>query len=385
MKILWLCSWYPNKLDKFGGDFVERHAKAIAQFQSLDVIHVVQNHFLLQNVKATFECHQDHNIRFFLKVIPLPKTGVPFLNKIIFNRHYNKQLKKLLDTYIKENGKPDIVHVHVPVKMGVGALYLKEKYHIPFVVTEHNSAYFKEIPENYHQRSKYYRYITRKTCESAISVSSVSDWLLNRLSDLFQVKSSKRIRNVVDHSLFYYSPVNNSIKRFIHVSMMEPLKNVKGIIAAFIELNQQFSCWELVLVGPFPDELKQMIQKGGIEDKVILTGLLPYSDVAAQMRRADALIHFSLYENLPCVINEALCCGLTVISSNVGGIKEIINQHNGMLVRSEDIEALKNAVIHYLNNFSAYNREKISIDATAEFNYNHIGHQLLQWYQELLK
>ena len=140
MKVLWLCSWYPNKLDKFGGDFIERHAMALSSIIPIDVIHIVQNNTRLKNVKASTEVSCHSNIRFILKIIPYHITGFSFLNKIIFNWRYIRHLKNLLNQYIQENGKPDLVHVHVPVKMGAGALHLKKKYNIPFVATEHNSA-----------------------------------------------------------------------------------------------------------------------------------------------------------------------------------------------------------------------------------------------------
>ena len=38
--ILWLASWYPNKIDGFKGDFIQRHAKAAAIYEDVQVIHV---------------------------------------------------------------------------------------------------------------------------------------------------------------------------------------------------------------------------------------------------------------------------------------------------------------------------------------------------------
>ena len=385
MKVLWLCSWYPNKLDKFGGDFIERHAIALSSIIPIDVIHIVQNNTRLKNAKAATEVSCHSNIRFILKIIPYHITGFSFLNKIIFNWRYIRQLKNLLNQYIQENGKPDLVHVHVPVKMGAGALYLKKKYNIPFVATEHNSAYFNYIPENYHNSSNYFRYITRKTFESAMAVSSVSHWLLNRLSDLFTLKSGMMIRNVVDDSLFFYIPTSNNVKRFIHVSMMEPLKNVKGMLDAFIALNVYHTSWELVLVGPCTEEYQQLVRNSGIGDKVIFTGLITYPEVASQMRNADVLVHFSRYENLPCVINEALCCGLTVITSDVGGIHEIISEDNGIMVQSEDVIGLKNAIDYYLGNSERYSRKNIAAQAASVYNYKTIGLELYNWYKDLLK
>jgi glycosyltransferase involved in cell wall biosynthesis len=385
MKILWLCSWFPNDLDAYGGDFIERHAKSLALHHPLDVIHVVQNQALsgLDNAGSSVKSQNGLLVR--IHTLPVFRSGISFFNKTLFNVSYFFRLRKILDDYIKTKGKPDIIHVHVPVKIGAGALYIYKKYHIPYVVTEHNSAYFPHIPGHYHSLNFYYRWITRQSFRKALAVSSVSDWLTDRLQYLFIFNQKKVIRNSVDTDLFYYTPSRNIKKRFIHVSMMEPLKNVDGIIKAFIELNRSVSDWELVLVGPINDDLKKMIDAGGINDNVIMTGLISYQQVAEQMRQADALVHFSRYENLPCVISEALCCGLTVISSDVGGIKEIIDHHNGILVKSEDIYTLKDVIMKFVMNDYSYNKETISKNAIIKFNYHTIGLQLLQWYQELLK
>jgi glycosyltransferase involved in cell wall biosynthesis len=385
MKILWLCSWFPNDLDAFGGDFIERHAKSLALHHPVDVIHVVQNQALssLNNTGSSVKNY--HGLRVMVHTLPVFRSGIGLFNKTIFNVSYFLRLRRILDDYVKSYGKPDIVHVHVPVKIGVGAIYLQRKYHIPFVITEHNSAYFPHIPGHYHSLNPYYKWVVRKSFQKATGVSSVSQWLTDRIQYLFNPASIKIIRNSVDTLLFYYSPATKRKKRFIHVSMMDSLKNVEGIISAFIDINKNNDEWELVLVGPVTDDMKMMIRNGGIENRVIITGLIPYHEVAAQMRQADALVHFSRYENLPCVINEALCCGLTVISSDVGGISEIISRDNGILVKSEDVNGLKQAIIHYLNNHHAYDREKTAMEASSAFNYHTIGLELLKWYQELLK
>ena len=40
-KILWLVSWYPNRNDRFTGDFIQRHARAAAVYHDIYVLYVV--------------------------------------------------------------------------------------------------------------------------------------------------------------------------------------------------------------------------------------------------------------------------------------------------------------------------------------------------------
>jgi len=232
MKILWLCSWYPHSTDNLDGDFVERHAKSLATQQKVDVIHVVQNVNLLKAETVRIELREDINLRARIYYVPYPQSGIKKLDQVLFNRRFYAQLKQALKVYINENGKPDIIHVHVPVKMGVGAIWLKRKYKLPFVVTEHSSAYFEHIPENYFSRNRYFKLSTKISFENAAVVSSVSNWLLNRLTQMFSIRKTQSIRNAVDTSVLLPIPVNNVTTISIHASMMHPLKNVRGILKA---------------------------------------------------------------------------------------------------------------------------------------------------------
>ena len=384
MKVLWLCSWYPHSKDLFDGDFIERQAKALAMYEKVDVIHVVQNFQFLKDEKYRVEEQQSGALSAKIYFIPLPRISNNFLKKIIFNQRYNHVIQQAVNNYIAVNGKPDLIHLHVPVKAGSAALHFKRKLLIPFVVTEHSSAYFEHIPENYFNRNRYFRLVSKQSFEQAAIVSSVSNWLLTRLEQLFHIKQSRLIRNAVDTTIFF-SPISNHQKKvFIHVSMMHPLKNVNGILAALAALNKVNTNWQMNFIGPASTHNMKLAFELGLDKQVAWKGTFTYDEVAKEMQQATALVHFSKYENLPCVVNEALCCGLPVISSNVGGIEELINEDNGILVESENIEQLANAMASFLEKPERFNQQQISAEAAAQFNYEIIGKEIVDMYQQVL-
>ena len=52
MKVLWLVSWYPNRLDAFTGDFIQRQAQAVSQYCEVEVVFVKKDIGLRPNTMA---------------------------------------------------------------------------------------------------------------------------------------------------------------------------------------------------------------------------------------------------------------------------------------------------------------------------------------------
>ena len=59
-KYLWLTSWYPNRNDRFDGDFIQRHAQAVSTFCEIHVIHVQKEQNKLG--KHTAEINRNANL-----------------------------------------------------------------------------------------------------------------------------------------------------------------------------------------------------------------------------------------------------------------------------------------------------------------------------------
>jgi len=87
---------------------------------------------------------------------------------------------------------------------------------------------------------------------------------------------------------------------------------------------------------------------------------------------------------MPCVVLEALCCGLPVISSDVGGVSEVINSKNGLLVPEYTVESLLETMMKMYNNYRFYNRNKISEEAKRNFSYDVIAKEIFAKYNEVL-
>jgi glycosyltransferase involved in cell wall biosynthesis len=149
------------------------------------------------------------------------------------------------------------------------------------------------------------------------------------------------------------------------------------------EKRQDF---ELVLVGTgvdYPVDVNYAQSLHFPEDMLHFTGEQTPHEVAQWMQQSDCFLFFSRYENAPVVISECLAIGLPIISSNAGGIPEMISQECGLLVPSEDEVALANAIIEMIDNHGEYVAETIRRKGT-KYTYQNIGKQLSDLYQRLV-
>jgi len=375
-QVLWLTSWYPNKFDAYNGDFIQRHAQATAPYSQLFVIHVqlVPSSFQLEKVE--FETIQQNH--FQEQILYVKASNLPFpLNKIANQFNYELRFKKAIKEYMASFGKPDLVHVHVPVKAGKLALWLKAKFGIPYLLTEHYGIYNNYAVDKYATRSWWFKWLTKKVIKEADKFLPVSKNLGEAVNNLVVKKPFEVVYNV-----FNYQPKQNSTHFwFIHVSTMDHPKNAEGILRAFANAYKQNNDIRLRMVGPANDALKQLAVDLHISCVVTFAGMLPQLQVAALMQQSHVFILFSNYENMPCVIAEALCCGLPVISTDVGGIYEVVNQNNGLLISPKDNEALTRAMLYMKDNLASYNQQKIAENAAVVFSYSSIGKQMFSFYK----
>ncbi len=385
MKVLWLASWYPNPYEPVNGDFVQRHAQSVAQYLPIDVIHVVQLG-KDANVKPLQVKHEQQQLNEFIYAFKLKKIGIEWLDKIRYNLAYQKFYKKIVEQYIQENGKPNLIHVHVPMKAGLVALAFKRKYQIPFIVSEQASYYENASPDNFNKRSFFFRKNTQTIFQQAITATNVSATIANVIQQKFGLAKVHCVHNVVDVDLFQFKKnEQKNVFRWVHVSTLGEQKNITGLLEAFAIVKQECNIqWQLTLVGPNVQPHISTLQSLQLQEKVFFVGEAKHKDVPNYLQQANAFVLFSRHENFPCVIPEALCCGLPVVASNVGGVAEAINKTNGIVVASNNIAELAKAIISVMENYQQYQQDIISKAAAEKYSMKSIGKQFFSLYQQVL-
>lgn len=383
--ILALPSWYPNKTAPFEGDFIQRHVHAIGLQKKQYVIFVVKDKDGTITNDITIEQTVTGNVTELIFYYRSFKTGIGFVDKLISHAKYLRVYKKLITAFINENGLPDFVHVHVALKAGILAKWLKKNFKVPYLVTEHWSGYFPGSNLNIYEANPVLRQSNKTILQLANIVVPVTKNLGETINSYFVPVKFEVIPNVVNTALFYYKPQALPKIRFIHPSGMDEMKNPMGILKACKLVKDKGYHFELLMLGKMDNILIAAAADMGISNNVLFMPAVPYEEVAVQMQQSTALVLFSWFESLPCVILEALCCGLPVISANVGGISEVIDHTNGQLVEAGNVEQLAAAMCDLIDNIAQYNRGNIADTATKKFNYATVGKQYLSLYEKYSK
>jgi len=382
LNVLWLCSWYPSRVSPTNGDLVERHAMATAPFVNLTVLCVEKDPSLPPGA-ADIQRTEEHGFTVYRVYYSGSGRG-GLLEKLFSFRRYKQLQEQLYRRICNEKGQPEIIHVHVAMKAGLLALSLKRKEQLPYIVTEHWTGYYPQGDPNIYESNWLLKKITKKVLTGAFRFLPVSRALGDTVARYFAGIPFTAVPNVVDTAVFNYQNKAALRFRFLHVSYLNYQKNPEGILAAAALLKERGIDFEIQMTGNTGQHLLPLVKEYGLEQHIIFEDAIPYHDVANRMQHAHSFLLFSRFENLPCVILEALCCGLPVISSRVGGIAEVINSANGLLVESGAISDLANAMQKMIEGYKTFNREQISARAIQQFNYDTIGRVHLGIYDELM-
>lgn len=130
-------------------------------------------------------------------------------------------------------------------------------------------------------------------------------------------------------------------------------------------------------------EINALVENHGLQESVRLLGQLDAADLAREMQTSVAFLHCSAYETFSVVCAEALSCGTPVIASAVGGLLEMIDADNGILVPWNTVEAWCRAFDQYVA--GQFDRQAIAKRACEKFSGEVVGSQYLNILQRVAR
>ena len=379
-KVLNICSWYPNEFKPTLGNFVQKHAEAISQFNEVVALSIFSDpkskeHRVVVNSK--------NQLTEIVVYYPKKKSVFPF-NKILNFLSHRKAFKLGFEIVKEKIGIPEIVHLNIVYPLGIWAYWLKKKYKIPYVITENSSGF--HVTSN-HAYPKPIMKLCQFILQNSTYLLPVSINLKENLKILSPLSSFDIISNVVDENLFVPQESNSSLsKKLIHISTgVDQIKNLSGMIRVMNELKKQKVNVQLDIVSDGDMEYAvQMASSLNLENYISFHSTKTTVEIAQMIKESDALLMFSNYENFPCVIAEAMMCGKPVISSNVNGIPEHVHDFTGLLVNPGDENALEFEIKRFVNKEIHFNSQVIRDYALKNFSYFEVGKKFSEVYGKVL-
>jgi colanic acid/amylovoran biosynthesis glycosyltransferase len=290
--------------------------------------------------------------RFIPGIKYIAKGNIPVLIKGVLFKNRFTTLKSSLKGHLIDIGNPAIIHFSYSV---IGISYNDEisalqKKGIKFVVscrgTSDNIKPYIE-PGRKENLEQLFQQIDLVHC--------VSREMLNRMVSDFGLREEKGFVNrpAIDTEKFGLRNEKIPTVKTIVISTGR-LEYVKGFVFAFLgiqQLVQEGIDLEYRILGGGKDEeyLRFLIQRLGLENSVKLLGPLSPERVYLELSEADIYLSSSLSEGISNAVLEAMSMGLPVVSTNVGGMSEVIEDGvTGLLVEPYDPDQIAKAISRYL-------------------------------------
>ncbi len=163
--------------------------------------------------------------------------------------------------------------------------------------------------------------------------------------------------------------------RFVFVGRYERRKGIEELQAAIAANPNWQKAAEFRFIGPIPTDqrlaLSHVSYAGPISDDALLK---------RELHQADVLLCPSHSEGMPNVILEGMASGLAVLSTDVGAVRLLVDEKNGVLLPEVSILGIIQAVNHMLNlDATALSTMKqVSLKRIQSFTWNRIAAQTLE-------
>jgi glycosyltransferase involved in cell wall biosynthesis len=246
----------------------------------------------------------------------------------------------------------DVIHAHqyTPFFYGITARLL---YRRPGVIFTEHGRHFPDYPRR--KRMLANRLLLRRR-DRVIGVGeAVRQALIN--NEGIPTGRAEVIYNGIDLAPFSAPPPDRAAVRqemgvgpgdlvMLLIARLDYLKDHATAVRTLAQVRKQRPDARLVLVGQGPerDKIEDEVRRAGVGEGVRLLG--QRQDVARLLAASDVFLLTSISEGIPLTLIESMAAGVPVVSTNVGGVAEVIEDGTtGLLAPSGDDVALAERVL----------------------------------------
>ncbi|WP_371678851.1 GT4 family glycosyltransferase PelF [Streptomyces sp. NBC_01276] len=242
------------------------------------------------------------------------------------------------------------------------ALAAKRLDQVPFLLTEHG-IYLRERYLGYRTAAQrwpvkalmlgFYRELNSEGYRQADLITPVNQY--NRRWEERGGADAERIRTVyngVDPHAFPEAGPEPEVPTLSWCGRIDPIKDLETLIRAYAFMRRELPALRLRLFGPVPAgceeyrlRLEKLAAELGVGDGISYEGRI--AEVAKAYAAGSVVMLSSISEGFPFSIIEAMSCGRTTVSTDVGGVREAVGD-TGLVVPPREPETMARATLALL-------------------------------------
>jgi len=252
----------------------------------------------------------------------------------------------------------DHVHAHFAGMAARTAFWINKFFPITFSFTAHANDIFSP---------REFEIGLDKLVDTARAIVTETDYAARFLRERFPHRAdcTHRIYNGLDLAEFRRADFSSTPPLIIAVGRLIPKKGFADLVRAcalLVERGKSFRC-EIIGEGSLENELRGQAGELCLQNNVVVAGAKAQTELRHRLAAAKIFVLPSVIDrdggmdNLPTVIMEAMAAGLPVVSTNIGGIPEMVIQNEtGFLVQPGDTAAMADVIEKVINDRSLATR-----------------------------
>lgn len=373
MHILIITSWYKNAQNPIAASFVEEQARMLQKKgHRVSILHAYINGTIKETLKGVKEVYSEENDSGIFTMRLGTNVYIPKMRIASYHRLCRKSLS-VINNYIKKYGKPDLVHSHAMFMGGIVAKYVEKRLQIPYFHTEHTSGFIFDLS----QYTNFDVWLTKNVIESSNKSFFVSEFQLKRMREICHIVSNNLyvVHNVVPN-LFFDKQLTEKNKNFtfIIIGNLIKRKNVELVVSAWGKYVINYPNDKLIIVGDGPlwNIITQQIEQNDLLKSISLLHRKSRTEIADLLQKCHVLISASEIETFGMTVAEALAVGTPVISTNSGGVSDIMTNGTGIMVNTITSESIHISMLKIRKEYYMYDRIALRDYARSKFSENAI-------------
>lgn len=283
-------------------------------------------------------------------------------------------------------GDFDVVHVH---HFGRAALRMAAAAgRPPFVLTTHDPFAMNGLPVGWRRRLTD-GFVLRKA-DAVVALSNAERDFLTRRRGLLPERIAV-IPNGISTAVFdRISEPAEPATDLLFVGQLQEFKGLDYLLHALSAVRGSYPHVKLRVVyqtGELLDRYQRHAARLGLNGCLEFSGSRTAAGLAQLYSTAAVVVSPSLGECLSTVVLEAMCCGAAVVATDVGGIREQLDEDTGVIVPPRDSAALARAISALLADAGRHRQlgQAAWRKAHAQFNVRQMIERHVRLYEEVLE